>query len=254
MKQRSLARNRLRRLGWLRFLLQLGSVAAVYLGVSVAIPMGFVFASGLDASQYRLGNAAVLSSAFVSMVAALLVARWWLARDGCLQQAWNVRPPVNLRRTLWLAVLGTGAVIALFVLGAMAVEALGLPKADIGLITDLATASPASFILWIVLVAWLTAGLGEELLFRGFLLDRLMRLRGWRGRRWPAAIIQAVLFGLPHLYQGWGGVLVTGTIGLFLAWLRFANRGNLWACILAHAAVDTIMLTLAYSESLGWLN
>ena len=61
------------------------------------------------------------------------------------------------------------------------------------------------------------------------------------------------LFGLPHLYQGWGGVLVTASVGLFLAWLRFANRGNLWARILAHAAVDTIMLTLAYSESLGWL-
>ena len=35
MKQRSLARNRWRRLGWLRFLLQLGSVALVYFLASV---------------------------------------------------------------------------------------------------------------------------------------------------------------------------------------------------------------------------
>ena len=156
-------------------------------------------------------------------------------------------------RTLALAALGTGGVIALFAIGHIVVEALGLPKVDVTLVTDLATASPLSFALWIVLVAWLTAGLGEELLFRGFLLDRLMRLRGMRGRKWPAAIIQAAIFGLPHLYQGWGGVLVTASVGLFLAWLRFANRGNLWACILAHAAVATLMLTLAYSQSHGWL-
>ena len=87
-----------------------------------------------------------------------------------------------------------------------------------------------------------------------FLMDRLMRRRGMRGAKWPAAIIQAAIFGLAHLYQGLGGVLVTATVGLFLAWLRIANRGNLWACILAHAAVDTLMLSLAYSESLGWLS
>ena len=40
MKQRSLARNRLRRLSWLRFVLQLATVAGVYLGVSVAGGVG----------------------------------------------------------------------------------------------------------------------------------------------------------------------------------------------------------------------
>ena len=242
MKQRSLARNRWRRLGWLRFLLQLGSVGLVY---SLAgVPPVLLFGQT---------NTGMLLSAVAGMLAALLVARLWLASDNALHFAWNIRPPVNLSRTLALAALGTGGVIALFAIGHFVLEALGLPKVDVTLVTDLATASPVSFALWIVLVAWLTAGLGEELLFRGFLLDRLMRLRGMRGRKWPAAIIQAAIFGLPHLYQGWGGVLVTASVGLFLAWLRFANRGNLWACILAHAAVDTIMLTLAYSQSLGWL-
>lgn len=253
MKPRSLARNRLRRLGWLRFLLQLASVALVFVGVSVAVPFLFMAASGIEPGAYRPGNPDMLASAVLSMGCALLVARAWLASDGCLQQAWNIRPPVNLGRTLGLAALGTGGIIALFALGALAIEALGLPRVDISLVTDLATAGPLAFMAWIVLIAWLTAGLGEELLYRGFLMDRLMRLRGMRGRRWPAAIIQAMLFGLPHLYQGWGGVMVTATIGLFLAWLRFANRGNLWACILAHAAVDTIMLSLAYGQSLGWL-
>ena len=241
MKQRSLARNRLRRLSWLRFVLQLATVALAYFIAS--IPPILLFGET---------NVGVLGSVVASMVAALLVARLWLASDNCLQQAWNIRPPINIGRTLGLAALGTGAIIALFVLGDIVIDRLGLPPIDVSLVMDYVTESPLSFGLWIVLVAWLAAGFGEELLYRGFLMDRLMRLRGMRGRKWPAAIIQAALFGLPHIYQGWGGVLVTASIGLFLAWLRFANRGNLWACILAHAAVDTIMLSLAYGESLGW--
>ncbi|MBB3033940.1 CPBP family intramembrane glutamic endopeptidase [Alteriqipengyuania lutimaris] len=243
MKQRSLARNRLRRLSWLRFFVQLGSVALAYFLAS--IPPILILGET---------SAGILGSVVASMVAALLVARLWLGADGCVRQAWSIRPPVNMGRTLALAALGTGAIIALFALGAIAIDALGLPPIDVSLILDYVTESPLSFALWIVLVAWFAAGFGEELLYRGFLMDRLMRLRGMRGRKWPAAIIQAALFGLPHLYQGWGGVLVTASIGLFLAWLRFANRGNLWACILAHAAVDTIMLSLAYGESLGWIS
>jgi len=243
MKQRALARNRLRRLSWLRFILQLASVALVYFLAS--IPPILIFGET---------NAGVLGSVVLSMLAALIVARFWLSADGCLKQAWSIRPPVNIGRTLALAALGTGIIVAQFAIGAIVIDALGLPPIDVSMVLDYVTQSPLDFMLWIVLVAWLTAGLGEELLYRGFLMDRLMRLRGMRGRKWPAAIIQAALFGLPHLYQGWGGVLVTASIGLFLAWLRFANRGNLWACILAHAAVDTIMLSLAYSQSLGWIS
>ena len=243
MKQRSLARNRLRRLSWLRFTLQLASVALAYFLAS--IPPILILGET---------NAGFLASVVTSMAAALLVARLWLASDGCLRQAWSIRPPLAMGRTLGLAALGTGAIIALFAIGAVVIDALGLPPIDVSMVLDQVTQSPLSFALWIVLVAWLAAGFGEELLYRGFLMDRLMRLRGMRGRKWPAAIIQAALFGLPHLYQGWGGVLVTASIGLFLAWLRFANRGNLWACILAHAAVDTIMLSLAYAQSLGWIS
>lgn len=242
MMQRALARNRLRRLSWLRFLLQLATVALAYFVAS--IPPILLFGET---------NAGMLGSVVLSMVAALVVARFWLSRDGCLKHAWSLRPPENISRTLALAALGTGVIIALFAVGAAVIDALGLPPIDVSMVLAYVTQGPISFMLWVVLVAWFAAGLGEELLYRGFLLDRLMRLRGMRGRKWPAAIIQAVLFGLPHLYQGWGGVLVTATIGLFLAWLRFANRGNLWACILAHGAVDTIMLSLAYSQSLGWL-
>ena len=163
MKQRSLARNRFRRLGWLRFLLQLASVALAY--VLASIPPILLLGET---------NAGVLGSVVASMVAALLVARLWLASDGNLRVAWSLRPPPHMGRMLGLAALGTGIIIALFGLGAIAIDALGLPPIDVSLVLDYVTESPLSFGLWIVLVAWFAAGFGEELLYRGFLLDRLM--------------------------------------------------------------------------------
>ena len=102
-------------------------------------------------------------------------------------------------------------------------------------------------------VAWLAAGLGEELIYRGFLMDRLERLRGIGNSTAVVLIVQAVLFGLPHGYQGAGGMVLTGSIGLLLGWVRLRFGGNLVVAVLAHAAVDTIMMSLAYAEKLGML-
>ena len=91
MKQRSLARNRLRRLSWLRFVLQLATVAGVYLGVSVAVPFAFLLASGGDAQNFVMTNPMLLSSAVLSMLAALIVARRSIrgARWGWRRWAWE---------------------------------------------------------------------------------------------------------------------------------------------------------------------
>ena len=94
---------------------------------------------------------------------------------------------------------------------------------------------------------------GEELLWRGFLFDRLNRLAGIKGRIWLALLIQAAAFGLPHIYQGMGGVLITGVVGLFLGWVRIKSSWSLLPCVLAHAAVDTVMMSLAYAQKLEWI-
>ncbi|MDC0886722.1 CPBP family intramembrane metalloprotease [Altererythrobacter sp.] len=231
------------KLGWGRFLLQLGTVIIVYLAASV--PAVLVF--GESAWGYLL-------SVFFSMAGALLVAWAWLQKDGALAQAWDLSMPQSWPRTLALAAAATAAILVIFQVGAYAAEALGMPKVDVDLIMGFVTESPLMLALWIVLVAWLAAGLGEELLWRGFLLDRLMRLPGIQGRIWLAIVIQAAVFGLPHLYQGWSGVLITGSIGLLLGWLRIKANWNLWPLVIAHAGVDTIMMALGYAGTLGWID
>ena len=87
----------------------------------------------------------------------------------------------------------------------------------------------------------ITAGIWEELLFRGFLLWFLAPYAGLYG----AIAISTVAFGLGHAYQGWRGIPRTGIIGLILA-VAYAATGSLWWMMTAHALLDLYGGTLAW--------
>jgi len=98
--------------------------------------------------------------------------------------------------------------------------------------------SPCSLLDFAMISA--TAGLGEELLFRGIVQAGLAELVGPAAGLWVGLLGAALLFGLlhwiTHLYA-----LLAGLIGLFLGWLWLAS-GNLLVPIAAHAAYDFLAL------------
>lgn len=86
----------------------------------------------------------------------------------------------------------------------------------------------------------LNAGIWEEIVFRGFLPWYVVHHMTFFGFSVPflwAAIFSLILFSLAHLYQGWGGVLGVGFVGITLA-LLYALTGNLFASILWHFLFD----------------
>ncbi len=78
-----------------------------------------------------------------------------------------------------------------------------------------------------------TAGVCEEVLFRGF----LMWFLGQWMSPWLAAIVAGAAFGVGHLYQGPSGMLKTGVTGTLMGLLLAGTGSLLWPIIL-HAAVD----------------
>jgi membrane protease YdiL (CAAX protease family) len=86
--------------------------------------------------------------------------------------------------------------------------------------------------LWIA--TSLAAGFGEEIIFRGYLQQQFKAaLRSTIA----AVILQGVIFGLVHVYQGWTRVLVIVPLGILYGALA-AWRRNLRANMIAHAWSD----------------
>jgi membrane protease YdiL (CAAX protease family) len=90
--------------------------------------------------------------------------------------------------------------------------------------------------MWVFAVVGLTAGICEELLYRGWLVNLL---RVATGSVWIAVGLGAALFGVAHAYQGTRGMLRTTFIGLQLA-LLFVYVDSLIPGQVLHAGVDLV--------------
>ena len=80
----------------------------------------------------------------------------------------------------------------------------------------------------------LTAGICEELLYRGWILNLAIAATG---SRTGGLLLASALFGLAHAYQGLKGIAQTGLAGFGLSAL-YLGTGSLIPGQLVHAAVD----------------
>jgi membrane protease YdiL (CAAX protease family) len=97
----------------------------------------------------------------------------------------------------------------------------------------LVPATPHERLLWIAVAV--SAGICEEIVFRGWLLSSLHNILHLDGT--ALVLVAAVLFGLAHSYQGITGVLLTAFAGLFFCGIYVATGSLLWP-ILLHIAID----------------
>lgn len=87
-------------------------------------------------------------------------------------------------------------------------------------------------LLWTA--ACLTAGICEEMIFRGYLQRQLHALGGSIA---AAVACQGVIFGIFHGYQGWKHVITISVLGILFGLLA-AWRKNLRANMIVHAWAD----------------
>jgi hypothetical protein len=98
-----------------------------------------------------------------------------------------------------------------------------------------------------LLVVYVTASFSEEVIYRGFLMNRIAELGSGSKGAWAlAVVISSVAFGLAHFAWGPAGMVQTGFMGLALGLSYLAVGRKLWVTILAHAYMDTILLLQMY--------
>ncbi len=158
----------------------------------------------------------------------------------------GLRRPTSWRSTLLLGVaIGVGyQYFSLYLLEPLIARLTGnLPD-----VSQFAPLVGNTFFLFLsLIVSWTLAAFGEELVFRGYLMNRVVDLVGSNRSGWLISlIVVSILFGITHLYQGMSGIIVITLHGLLLGALYLATGRNLWVPIIAHGLNDTVGFILIY--------
>ena len=96
-------------------------------------------------------------------------------------------------------------------------------------------------------IAWTTAGIGEEIIWRGFMMGQISQLFEDKKKGMIVGLIViTILFGFTHLYQGIAGVIFQGTAGLLFGIIYIKSDKNLWLTIVVHVFCNTFMFVLIY--------
>jgi uncharacterized protein len=101
-------------------------------------------------------------------------------------------------------------------------------------------------LIYLALV-WVLGALGEELVYRGYLMNRVAGLfRNTRVAWTVSLVVVSVAFGCAHLDQGSTGMVENILNGLLLGGLYLACGKNLAVPVIAHAFSDTLDFMLIY--------
>ncbi|MDG2089690.1 MAG: CPBP family intramembrane metalloprotease [Gammaproteobacteria bacterium] len=105
--------------------------------------------------------------------------------------------------------------------------------------------------LILITLSWVSAGFGEEMFFRGFLITRLKTvLSDIYLSSAISVLLAALLFGYVHYYyQGLAGFVNAGVIGVIFGTYFLLYKRNLWPLVIAHGFINSLGFT---SEFMGW--
>lgn len=190
----------------------------------------------------------------------VIAATWTACAVACVAVGWPSIFWIHLepREISWLP-SGTGAnsfmmgLLVAFAAGALAPAILmkRSPRYAAGIEKAL---KPLQFILpvtgpergwWVAICA--TAGIGEEILYRGFLIQ-YFRHEPLHLNPIAAVLLACAIFGIAHLYQGVKGVAGTAFLGLVFSAI-FVIAGNLLVAMILHFLIDLRILLLLPAEN-----
>jgi len=102
--------------------------------------------------------------------------------------------------------------------------------------------------LILLALTWPLAAFGEEMAWRGYLMNRIADLGKHTRLAWIVSLVTVnVAFGYAHSYQGITGIIDEGLMGVLLGVLYLGTGCNLSVPIIAHGIADTVDLLLIFS-------
>lgn len=157
---------------------------------------------------------------------------WFLPGRSAAALGLKIAPGVPF----WIGLGVTSAALVFLIRHWVAIRALdaegrGKLRTQLDSVRDLLPRTGREYRIFQLLA--ITAGVCEEILYRGFLIAYLAALMG----EWPAVLLAGSIFGAAHFYQGIAGCVKTGVIGILTGVLYLLSESLLWPIVI-HAAVD----------------
>jgi membrane protease YdiL (CAAX protease family) len=145
--------------------------------------------------------------------------------------------------------LGYGAMI--YVIGLIAIALVGgalyatplFHQRNEAYVLALMPRTPPEFVVWFFVSA--SAGICEELIFRGYLLQQL---NAWTRMPVASIFLAALIFGSVHLYEGLGAILPLAALAVVYGFVVRHFKGDLRAVMVAHTLQDFLVGFLALAK------
>jgi len=101
-----------------------------------------------------------------------------------------------------------------------------------------------NFVLLILLASLIVIPY-EEIVFRGFILNRLKVFFGDNGNAFSfSGLFASILFALYHWQEGWGAMIAIFIFAVIITFIYRKFKSNLWYAIFFHITYDVFMLTM----------
>ena len=184
----------------------------------------------------------------VTLLVTLGLADWTPTQLGLVMPTWPHGPDLAAGAALDLlqgAAIGAGMAIVLVAIRALIAartrgKRAARPRGRVANRAVLAMLPRTGGERWGWAALSITAGIGEEIVWRGFGLGLLFMLLPGAHPVLPIALAAAA-FGWAHFYQGTSGIAITAVLGALLAILYWASGSLLWP-IVVHALPDLAAL------------
>jgi|GEM_PF-444219 len=205
--------------------------------VIVTAIFGVALTAGYITGATWLGIASVIFGVGASHVA--------LRRRGLRWRDMGLGAPRRPLRIMGLAILATIGLVVISVVSNAVLNAVFGAQPDLSAFEELP--GNTVFLAQLLIISWTSAAFGEEMLFRGFLMNRLHQAFGGTRRAWiVSATVQAAIFGVGHIYQGPAGAISVTFIAMGLVAVYILSGCRLWVTIMAHGLFDTTGFVLFY--------
>lgn len=142
------------------------------------------------------------------------------------------------------------AAIAAFVLGSIIMANItGIPESS-----DMSNyaflQNNLGMLILTLIGTYIVASFGEEVIYRGFIINRLIEL-GLDSKIGKVIVIfiSAMIFGLVHYQWGPMGIVQTGFMGAVLGFFYLKLKKRIWILVLAHGYMDTILMIQMYMSA-----